>query len=58
MPTPLLAALKQHREAVVKWLTECRECGRNNSDPEDRDRLRGANPFCKEVPCPFRGSGC
>jgi hypothetical protein len=58
MPTPLLEALKDNREAVVKYLTECRVCSRNNGDPEDRDRLRAANPFCLLTPCPFRGNAC
>jgi len=54
MPTPLLNALKDHREAVVKYLTECVACGRDVRDPEDRDRLNGPNPFCRLTECPFR----
>ena len=45
MPLPLLADLKANREAVVEYLNSCHVCGRDVSDPEDRERL--ADPaFC------------
>jgi hypothetical protein len=34
----------------------CRQCKRDVSDSENRDRLMGVNPFCRETPCPYRGS--
>lgn len=32
----------------------CRQCGRDVHDPEDRERLAGINPSCREAGCPFR----
>lgn len=46
MPAPLLKALKDHKAAVVAYLTECVVCKRDVRDPEDRERLREVNPFC------------
>jgi hypothetical protein len=54
IPTPLMDALKKYRGEIVKYLTQCRECGRDVGCPEDRERLKGLNPFCREVGCPFR----
>jgi hypothetical protein len=39
MPTPLLKALKDNRDAVVAYLSTCCVCGRDVSDDEDRERL-------------------
>lgn len=57
IPGPLLKALKDNRAAVLEFLTECRLCQRDVRDPEDRERLATINPFCRETPCPYRGSG-
>lgn len=46
IPGPLMKALRDNREAIVTYLTACRECGRDMSCPEDRERLKGPNPFC------------
>lgn len=36
---------------------ECRQCNRDVSNAEDRERLVGVNPFCTEPHCPYRGNG-
>lgn len=55
MPPRLLAALKAHRAAVIDHLTRnhspaaqenCRVCGRDVSDPEDRERVANSPAFC------------
>jgi hypothetical protein len=37
--TRLVEALKRHRDEVIEYLTCCVVCGRNVSDPEDRERM-------------------
>lgn len=32
----------------------CRLCKRDVSDSENRERLRGINPFCQMIGCPYR----
>ena len=39
MPKPLLKALRDNRDAVVKFLSECAVCGKDTRNAEDRERL-------------------
>ena len=32
----------------------CKRCNRDVTDPEDRERLEGVNPFCDQSQCPYR----
>jgi hypothetical protein len=55
----LLQGLKQYREEVLaflqgKRLELCPLCRRDVSDPEDRERLAGVNPFCTRGFMPAR----
>jgi hypothetical protein len=45
LPLPLVDAFRKHRDAVVKWLSECVVCGADVSDDETRDRMQDAL-FC------------
>lgn len=54
VPTPLLAALRDNRDAVIAYLSECRLCRRDVRNAEDRERLKGINPFCGVLGCPLR----
>ncbi len=47
----LLVGLRQHREAVLAYLGNPRQslcplCKRDVSCPENKERLRGVNPWC------------
>lgn len=53
MPPELLADLKANRAAIVAYLT-CRDCGRDCSRQQDRERLKMVNPFCDKPKCPYR----
>lgn len=48
MPRPLLKALKDHKAAVVAYLSTCVVCGRDTSDDETRDRMADAL-FCSRA---------
>lgn len=39
MPIPLLKALKDHKAAVVAYLSTCALCGKDISDDETRERM-------------------
>lgn len=58
VPDDLRDALKRHREAVIAFV-ECRVCGRrtHDEDEEDRERLRGVNPWCDRATCPHKQRG-
>ncbi len=55
VPQATSALLKKHKKDFLKWLATCQACGRENGCHEDRERLKGINPFCSEVGCPWRG---
>jgi hypothetical protein len=38
-PSALMADLRANRDAVLESLSTCRVCGRDVSDPEDRERM-------------------
>lgn len=46
-PGPLLEELREHREAVVAFLSTCELCGRDTSDDEDRERMADLM-FCQQ----------
>lgn len=50
---PDLARLKP--EIVEMLALRCPKCQRNVTDPEDVERLKGINPFCGAIGCPYRG---
>lgn len=58
LPPDLRDALKRHRDAVIAFV-ECRVCGRRtyDEDAEDRERLRGVNPWCDRATCPHKQRG-
>jgi hypothetical protein len=49
---PDLARLKP--EITELLALRCPRCKRNTTDPEDVERLKGINPFCGEIGCPYR----
>ncbi len=55
MPKATLERVKSHKVELVTYLTACRQCGRDCGSAEDCDRLKGINPFCDQVGCPWRG---
>lgn len=57
MPPGLLGTLKWHRDDIIAYLTACSSCGRDVSDPENREQLSGVNYFCHQPHCPYRNPG-
>lgn len=49
---PDLARLKP--EIMDHLALRCPKCRRDVTDPENVERLRGANPFCDKPGCPYR----
>lgn len=50
---PLCRELKTDLRELLA--IRCPLCERDVSDPEDRERLKSINPFCRGIPnCPFR----
>lgn len=55
LPADLLTALKEHKAAVLKFVT-CSQCGRAITCHEDRERVRDP-AFCANSTCPYKRPG-